>query len=513
MHVGIIGGGILGVTLGYFLSGKGVRVTIFEASDTLGGRASPLKVDGCDIDRFYQPILPGDARLAHLCSRLGLIGRLRFGEAKTALYHEGRLHPTTTPKELLTFPPLGWIDRVRLGLTVASAGRVRDWHALESVSAETWLTRTGGRRAFDTVWRPLLSARFDGGFEGRPATVIWALLNRLLSARAGSLHGGVAGYLIGGYGALIEAMAERIRMAGGAIRLNCPALEIAVREGQLAGLRTLDGTCEFDAIVATLQTPTFLRLTPGIASDYRDSAGETDYLGMVSVLLALDRPLTGYWMLDIADDGIPFTHIAETTRCIDPRHTGGNHLVYLSRYSLPNSRWLKMSERDVRETWLRQVEQMFPEFRREWIRHVFVERERLAEPIYPLNAADHIPPIQTPVKNLYLANTGQIYPEPTSGESITCLARRAAKTILDGAQPRVQLISNGALAAWHAARRVPPHAFEGLALSTVEGPLLPGPLGLGSAVEEPVLRSPRLKGVGSVVEGPALSVVEGSSLP
>ena len=37
MKVGIIGGGIMGICLGYFLSQKGVKVEIFEATLHWGG--------------------------------------------------------------------------------------------------------------------------------------------------------------------------------------------------------------------------------------------------------------------------------------------------------------------------------------------------------------------------------------------------------------------------------------------------------------------------------------------
>jgi protoporphyrinogen oxidase len=467
MHVGIIGGGILGITLGHFLSREGARVTIFEASDTLGGLAGPIRLDGVNIDRFYHAILTSDAHLHQLMDELSISDQYRYREAKSAFYHQGRLHPMTNLKEFLTFPPLSWLDRFRLGVTIVYARLVRDWRTLEAIGVEKWLTRIGGQRAFDTIWRPLLRAKFDGSFENTPATYIWARLNRVSSTRKGGQQREMAGHLIGGYLTLIEAMAERIRAAGGVIRLSSPVSEIVVRDGQLAGLRTPDGTLAFDAIVATLQTPLFLRLAPGLSAEYRRELSRTEYLGIVCPLLVLDRPLTGYWTLNITDERIPFTGVIETTSYIDPRYTGGNHLVYLPKYTLPDSPWFKMSDDDVRETWLKYLEMMFPHFRREWIKRMFVHRERLVEPIHPLNGLDMIPSIQTPVKNLYLANTGQIYPDLTNGESVTRHARRAAETILGHAQP----VSLGAPAAHHT-----PTAAEPVRLA-------PRPQGIGSAAE------------------------------
>jgi len=460
MHVAIIGGGILGISLGYYLSREGMRVSIFEASDTLGGLAGPIRMDGYNIDRFYHAILTSDAHLMELFEELGIQDQYRCREAKTAFYHQGQLYPMTNMKEFLTFPPLGWIDRFRLGLTIVYARMVRDWRTLESVSVEKWLKRIGGRRTFDSIWRPLLRAKFDGGFEDVPATYIWARLNRMSSTRKGARQKEMAGHLIGGYITLIEAMAQRIRAAGGVIQLNSPIQEIVVRNGQLGGLRTPAGTLEFDAIVATVQTPLFVRLTPGLDQTYRDYLGQTQYLGIVCPLLVLDRPLTGNWTLNITDESIPFTGVIETTSYIDPQYVGGHHLVYLPKYTLPDSPWFRMSDQDVRETWLSHLERMFPHFKREWVKHMLVHRERLVEPLHPLNGTHLTPPIATPVKGLYLANAGQIYPALTNGESVTRHALQAAETIRNGTRAQGQIVSKGSLAAWSAARQAPATALE-----------------------------------------------------
>ena len=84
----------------------------------------------------------------------------------------------------------------------------------------------------------------------------------------------------------------------------------------------------------------------------------------------------------------------------------------------------------MRETWLKTLEQMFPDFCRESVKHLFVHRERLVEPIHPLNGMNLIPSMETPVKNLYLVNAAQIYPALTNGESVTRHAREAAEILL-----------------------------------------------------------------------------------
>ena len=432
MKVAIIGGGIMGTCLGYFLSQQDVQVEIFEASPLLGGMAGPITLeDGTQVDRFYHTILSSDSHLRNLCSELDLVDQLRFRETRMGFYHDGDIHSMNNVVEFLRFPPLGWIDRFRLGVTVLYAQTIRDWHPLEGISVEDWLVRWSGRRTYENIWRPLLKAKFDGSFADAPATYIWSRLVRTKSTRSGANQTEEAGHLIGGYITLIRAMTEKIKAAGGNIHLNCPVQEIVIEKGQALGLRVRDRDQPYDAVVATVQLPVYRRLIPGADEEYQKYLGRTQYLGVVAPMLVLDRPLTGFWTLNITDDRIPFTGVIETTAYIDPQYVGGHHLVYLPKYTAPGSRWLEMPDDEIRDTWLQHLEAMFPDFRRQWIRYFLVNRERYVEPLHGLNETHLIPPVRTPYDNLYLATTAQIYPALTNGESVSRHARESARLLLE----------------------------------------------------------------------------------
>jgi protoporphyrinogen oxidase len=409
-----------------------VNVEIFETSPRLGGLADTVTLgDGVSVDRFYHTILSSDSHLRQLCAELNIADRLRFHETKMGFYHQGEIHSMNNVIEFLRFPPLGWLDRFRLGLTVLYAQFVRDWQQLEGVNVEEWLIHLSGRHTFENIWRPMLKAKFDGGFENTPATYIWSRLVRMKSTRSGASQKEEAGHLIGGYMTLIDCLAERIEAAGGKIHLRCPVQEIVIQQGHARGICIENEVRPFDTVVATLQVPIFRQLIPGASREYRDFLGETDYLGVICPLLVLERPLTGFWTLNITDDRIPFTGIIETTTYIDPQYVGGHHLVYLPKYTTPGSQWQQMADEEIREIWLTNVEAMFPHFDRRWMRHFLVHRERYVEPLHWLNSTHLIPEVRTPAENLYLATTAQIYPALTNSESVTRHARRVAQIILE----------------------------------------------------------------------------------
>ena len=75
MKVGIVGGGIMGVSLAYYLTQHGFDVVVYEASPELAGLAGPLELeDGTSVDRFYHAILSSDRHLRALCDEFGYRG-------------------------------------------------------------------------------------------------------------------------------------------------------------------------------------------------------------------------------------------------------------------------------------------------------------------------------------------------------------------------------------------------------------------------------------------------------
>lgn len=434
MNVGIIGGGILGATLGYELTKRGAHVEIFEAGPELGGLAGPLTLrDGTQIDRYYHAILSSDANLGDLAAELGLGDQMRFKPTRMGFFDHGQIYSMNSTVDFLRFPLLTWPDRFRLGVTVLSAQAVRDWRTLDRVSVEEWLIARGGRHAYEQLWKPMLKAKFDGGFDQVPATWIWSRLVRMKSTRKGASQQEEAGHLIGGYNTLLEAMAARIEAAGGQIHLRTPVRQILVEQGRAHALELADGPHPFDAIVATVQTPLLSRLLPGADAGYRRQLEAQQYLGIICPVLVLREPLTGYWTLNLTDDSLPFTGVIETTSYIDPAFVGGNHLVYLPKYTAPGSAWQEKSDDEIRAIWLDSLKKMLPKFDPTSIVEMPIGRHRYVEPLHPLGGLAEIPAEKSPIDGLFVATTAQIYPALTNGESVSRHALAVAEMVAQSA--------------------------------------------------------------------------------
>ncbi|MBN1284724.1 MAG: NAD(P)/FAD-dependent oxidoreductase [Anaerolineae bacterium] len=432
-HIAIVGGGVMGVTLAYHLAQGGMRVTLYERGDQLGGLASYMPYHGLRIDRFYHTILSSDMSMQTLIKESGAAGRLHFTETKQGFYDDGRLYPFNTPVDFMRFPPLNLFQRFRLGLQVIYAQFENNAAKMDRIPVKDWLVRIGGRGVYEKVWAPLLRAKFDSETTDVPATYIWSRLRRMMSTRQGVTSKEMMCYLEGGYYSLIEALAARCEEAGVVFNLGAPIEEIVVERARALGVRTTNGLHRYDAVISTLQSPIFSSLIPGAPRSFRDLLDKQEYLGVLCPLLILNRKLTPYYVLNITDKSIPFTAVVETTNLIDPKHVGGHHLVYLPKYLAPGSELLRWPDEQVKAEWLGHFKRMFPDFDAAWMTDFIVQRARYVEPLRPIGTTGEIPPARTPVERLYLSNTVMVYPDLNNGESVTRLAGKVAARVLEDA--------------------------------------------------------------------------------
>ncbi len=101
----------------------------------------------------------------------------------------------------------------------------------------------------------------------------------------------------------------------------------------------------------------------------------------------------------------------EQTNFVPPEQYGGSHLVYLSRYLEVTDPIWTMDQDALFQHYIPALQRINPAFDPSWVREIRVFRERAAQPIVPLHYSALIPEMRTPLPNIYLANTTQIYPE------------------------------------------------------------------------------------------------------
>jgi protoporphyrinogen oxidase len=389
-RVAIVGGGILGMTAAFRLAQAGVRVSLFERSQDLGGLVGSFDFDGHRVDRFYHVILPTDDRVLGLAEALGLGDRFRYRPTRVGFYGDGRLFSMTSPVEFLRFPILRPDERARLAAFVARCQLTKSHEALDETPLLAWLERRCGRGVVEKLWKPLLDSKFDSRYDDLPATYIWARTRRMGGTRDRSGRE-VMGWLQGGYQTLIDALELRIRSLGGEIAAGVPVEQVAGGPNGVTGL-VVDGRLRpFDFVLCTLAPPMARRLlAPALLA-----AAPPDrcrYLGVVCLVVRTRRSVSPYYHLNITDRRVPLTTVVETTHVVDPDAVGG-HLLYVSKYVDPASPLHELPAADVEAALMRQARTIFPDLDDDDVLGTVLQRARVTEPVHLVGGARNLPPL------------------------------------------------------------------------------------------------------------------------
>jgi protoporphyrinogen oxidase len=420
-RIAVLGAGALGLTAALRLTQQGDRVTLFEREPVPGGLAAgfqPAGSDGPWLEKFYHHLFQSDHHAIALINELGLGSDLSWHRPRTVVLRDGALHQLDSPMSLLRFRPLPVMDRIRMGLALAYLKTLRSPRRLEGARAAPWIRGQMGDRAAEVVWDPLLRAKFGDAAETIALPWFWARVHDRTTR---------LGYLGGGFQRLYNELADRIATGGGVLHLGRDVTRIERSGDRLSvthGAGDGVATEEFDLVVSTLPTRITARLTPEMPADWHERHDPGAALGAHCLILALDRPLTDAYWINLNDPGFPFLALVEHTNMRSPAEYGGQHLIYLGSYRPMDDPVLKTDADTLLTDWLPALKRLNPDVDRSWITGVWGFAAPFAQPIVTVEYASRIPPFQTPVAGLWIANMFQVYPHDRGQNYSIDLAER-----------------------------------------------------------------------------------------
>jgi len=429
-HVICVGGGFTGLAAAHDLAASGLRVMVLEKEGYAGGLAASFDLDGRPLERFYHHWFNNDRDILNLIDELGCSGSILPRPTRTGIYVGGRFYRLSTPMDLLRFSPLGLIDRVRMGLLVLRARRVKDWKSLESLTAEQWLIKLCGRKVYEAVWSPLLRGKFGSCAPEISAVWMWNKL-ALRGGSRGKSGEEVLLYYKGGFESLVHKLATEIRASGGEIHTGAEVTGLMTGNGMVKGLKMAGGEIlPADAVLLSLPLPAAAKLMDGhVPDEYLADLSRIEYLANVCLVLVLDRKLSDFYWLNVADQDFPYVGIIEHTNMEPPSTYGGRHIVYLSKYLPETDKLFTMDTEQVYKHSLPHLKRLFPEFSESMITGYRVFRSRHSQPVVVRNYSRLIPDAATPIQNLILATMAQIYPEDRGSSYAVREGRKAASMI------------------------------------------------------------------------------------
>jgi protoporphyrinogen oxidase len=418
----VLGGGAAGLTLAWHLARAGQSVTLYERESLPGGLAAGFQIGDTWLEKFYHHIFKSDRGIIRLIDALGLADRLIWGRPVSAVLTGGEERQLDSPLSLLRFTPLSMAERLRMAAAMAYLKAEPRATRMEGQTAARWIRRWMGAGPYRTVWRPLLEGKFGPLADEIAAPWFWARVHD----RTTSL-----GYLRGGFQQVYDGLAEAIAAVGGVLRFDTEVKEIQLESGGGLCIVTGDGHQRFDRVISCLPTRVTCRITPALSERYRQRYDHGQAYGAHCLILALDRPMTRSYWLNISDDGYPFMVLVEHTNFIPSHDYGGRHLIYLGNYR-PMDDPIYARDADALVTeYLPHLKRINPNVSREWITEARVFAAPFAQPIVTVDYRDHIPPSRTPIPGLFLANMFQVYPHDRGQNYSIELAERLARRLLN----------------------------------------------------------------------------------
>lgn len=421
----------MGLMAAIELLDQGHSVDLYERDDRIGGMSAAFDFAGTRIERYYHFICKTDYPLFALLERYGLSSSLHWTDTRMGYFYGGRLHDWGTPLALLKFPHLNPIDKFRYALHVMYTKGIKDWSALDKESATRWIRKWIGQRAYDVMWEKAFRLKFFEYADDLSASWIGTRIKRIALSRRSLMHESL-GYLEGGSQALLEVMCRDIIQRGGRILLSQGVDEVTSENGAVTGIRTGTTHTSYDQVLSTAPIQYVPDMAPGLPDDFSARIRSIQNIPVACVILKLRQPITGNFWLNISDDGIAIPGLIEYSN-LNPGRNPGEHIVYAPFY-MPKThpKWAQDNASLIDEV-LGYLPRINSGFRPDWVLASHCHRYEFAQTICPPGFQDMLPPMRTPLRGFFMADTAYYYPEDRSISESLAVGQTLARSALAAA--------------------------------------------------------------------------------
>lgn len=419
MRIAIIGAGFTGLAAGFKLSKAGHKVTIFEKDLLPGGLASGFKDPKWKwtLEKNYHHWFTNDH------SVLGLAKEIEFPvlikRPKTSVYVNSKFYELDSPSDVLKFSELSFIQRLRMGFSIALLKYNPFWKLLENYKTSDILPKIMGEKPYKILWGPLITKKFGKFAKDISLVWFWARIVKRTPYLA---------YPKGGFLKFAEAIVSVIRKKDGNVLFDQKVSDISPQKNGTVKVNNLI----FDKAIVTLPSLLFTQIAQQLPADYKRKLLSLKSLNTIILILRLRKSFfqdNTYW-LNICDTKSPLTGIVEHTNYMDKKKYNNEYLVYLLNYLPDNHSFMKIDKDallTIYDPFLTKINNKY----KSNIIDVLLFSSPLSQPVIPTNYSRIIPSFNTPLKNVYLANIQQVYPWDRGTNYAVELGERIANFILN----------------------------------------------------------------------------------
>lgn len=300
MKIAVIGAGPAGLTAAYRLQQRGADVTVFEASDAVGGLARTIDLWGHRVDLGPHRFFSKDKRVNGLWNEI--LGQdYRLVERQTRIYYDGRFFQY--PLEIANV--LRNLGAGEIARSIASFARQKfapEFSPQRRDSFESWVVSQFGRRLYEMFFKSyseklwgIPCAELDADFAAQRIKR-FNLAEAMLAATgfARRQHATIVeqfAYPKGGSGELYVRLANRFAAAGGRLRLSQRVGRVLADGERVNGLLLEQGTMiPFDHIVSTMPLTLLLEGLQGVPAEILETSRALRFRSTILVYLKVESP-------------------------------------------------------------------------------------------------------------------------------------------------------------------------------------------------------------------------------
>ncbi len=398
--IAILGGGFVGLTAAYFLSKKNYQIILIEKEQQLGGLASGFREKNWDffLEKTVHHLFVNDKDILNFAKSTGFYD-IFFKNPKTASLYKVpdlKIFPLDTPLDLLNFPLIPFFDRIRAGVVLAFLKASPFFSFYENQTAEKFLKKTMGGKAYNALFEELFRKKFGKYAENILASFFWARIKKR-TKKLGYIKGGFQNFINHIEKKLIEQKVEILK-------------NYEIKEIKRKGERFSINQKEYDVVVSTLPTPVLTAVEKKVFPEkFTARLKKIKYSHSISMILKTDRPILdkNYW-INILAPQIPIMGLFQQTNFVDKKNYGGKDILYCGWYVGEEDKLWSMDKKKIIDYVKLDLDKISNH--KVKILNSWLFKARYAQPLFDKEFLKNKPGFVTPIKNFFIANLDMTYP-------------------------------------------------------------------------------------------------------
>ncbi|MCA1031002.1 phytoene desaturase [Bacillus timonensis] len=307
MKIGIVGGGVGGLTTALLLRKQGHEVTIFEKEEQLGGRLAFVKHGNFKIDEGPTIVLLPDM-LLEILELAGIakddiqlipcdpLYQIHYGDGTSFTKYKDEQKHLAEIEEVFPGEGAGYKKFLEVMKTRFALGKSAFLEKQFSSGKDFWTVENvktlSKLKAYQSIHSML-----DSFFSEEKLKQAYSLQTLYIGGNPlntpamyalvpYSEHAHGIYYLHGGYASLVEILKQKLVEEGITIKLSESVDHLIIKQNQVKGIQTNYGTYEFNAVVVNGDYPSMESLLPEIK---RKEKSYTPSSGCVLLYMGLNK--------------------------------------------------------------------------------------------------------------------------------------------------------------------------------------------------------------------------------